>query len=323
MNRSLCRQAKPTSLRRNKRGISTVIGAVFFFAIAMTLTSFFYEVAQNQILMQQYDAQKVTENVDARLQILSGGGVNITLTNRGPIVASVSRLWVIDKTTNTHRAYTLDTDVHPWTTEVITSTSISGWQAMTENNEYTIKVVTSRGNILEPTPFTAVTGRTVSVTSYPPWVSDGVMAVSTSSSETPVPQISRNDKGDPYDGGKVWLSLKNTGSITFFLTFQTRIVFKNTVTGKAYASRLDKWEIFTWTGTRWDMVSSGVISWDKASRAVYPGNVFVVEFETPQEAPGHASNIPSGTYWVYLRLEGFDDNGKSYFQEVYYGTLTF
>ena len=323
--------------------MSSIIGAIFFFVIAMSLIGFSYEVSQKQILMQSHDSMKVTEEVDAELQILPGGHLLLRVKNRGAIPARLTRLWIIDKTDNDHIHYpnnlaqTLDIDVAPWEeTEIRTDESeqeplYSEWVPFDEEHEYSIRLVTELGNIIEPLPFRALSGETVASSSYPPWVSIGDLAVSSQSSpfgetETPVPTLSKDSDGvTPYDGGKAHLSVKNSGDIAFFLTFNSRVVFKATTGSpqKCYASRLNKWWKYTWDGSSWDKVDDGGIDQEKDSKAVYPEEIIVVEFEKPREAPGQGNDIPSGTYRVYLHLSGYDATGNAYFQDVYYGIITF
>lgn len=319
--------------KRGKQGVSTVVGAVFFFVIAITLISFFYEVAENHIIMQQYDAQKVEEKLNFELQVLSGGNLLLIVKNNGPIPAEIIRIWVVDIVENNHTSYpqnlsqTLGIEVAPWERIYINSTEAplnASWIPLSETHTYSIRIVTARGNIIEQDIIRGITGESRTLTTYPPWVSTSETNFSTNPSETPVPQISRDDKGNPYKkGSDVWLSIKNTGTITFFLTVDTKIVFYSEADGKVYAARLKGWKTFRWDGNKWVKDDEGPVEDNKDSLAVYPGNVIVLKFDTPKEAPGHSNTAPSGTYRIYLHVEGYDQTGKTFFQDVYYGEISF
>lgn len=335
MRLCLCRH-KSTRPRRDRRGQATVIGSIFFFVIAMTLITFFYEVAQNQIVMQQHDAERVTEAIDAEL-LVTDVGLIIFVKNNGPISAKLIGLWVIDldkDAPNDPIRYDIPDakcDVFPWEKIEISTDDVNpGWVSLNEEHEYSIRLVTARGNIIEPKPFSAVSGTTVTIVTYPPWVSLGETGFSTDPEETPIPwpEIStKPDEVEAYDGGKLWLSIKNTGEITFFLTFDSRVIFKETAPApgeefpKCYSSSITKWEIREKENGQWKKVSDGTIDQNKDSRAVYPDEVIILEFEKPQEAPGERGDIPPGEYHVYLHLAGYDDNGNAYFQDIYYGIV--
>ncbi len=328
----MCRH-KATRLRRDKRGQATVIGSIFFFMIALSLITFIYEIAQNQIVMQHQDAERVTETVDSELRVLPDGDLVINVENRGPIPVKLIGLWVIDKDDNTHIRYDIPddkSDVFPWEEiEIRTDEDTMNpvWTPLDDEHEYSIRLVTDRGNIIEARPFQAISGETIGASAYPPWVSVGESDFGLNASETPVPTISKNDDGDPYtQGDKVWLSVKNTGNVAFYITRRCRVIFKDTTTGDVYAGEPDSWETYTWDGS-WNKEDSGVIDLKKDSTAVYPyprePYVIVLRFLEPQDIPGQGTKAPSGTYHVYLHLSGYDDTGNLFIQNIYYGEITF
>jgi len=321
----LCRH-KATRLRRDRRGQATVIGSIFFFMIALTLITFIYEIAQNQIVMQHQDAERVTETIDSELLVLPDGDLLIKVKNRGPIPVKLIGLWVIDKNDNIHIRYDIPDekcDVFPWE-EIEINTTIDtmnpDWDPLNETHEYSIKLVTDRGNILEPRPFQAISGETITITGCPPWVSLGETDISLNSSETPVYQLSKAQHSIvAYDGGDGFLSLKNTGDIAFILTINSRVIFRSDATG-VYTGELIEWAI--WDPVEWEEVDAAGIAQGKDSRAIYPGDVVIVKFEKPSGGLETMRDILSGyTYHVYLHLAGYDERGNTYFQDIYYGIV--
>ena len=332
MRLCLCRH-KATRLRRDRRGQATVIGTLFFFMIALSLITFIYEIAQNQIVMQHQDAERVTETVGSELLVLPDGDLFITVENRGSIPVKLIGLWVIDKTENNHTRYDipdLKSDIFPWE-EIEIRTDVDTmnpeWFHLDDEHEYSIRLVTDRGNIIEARPFQAISGETITISAYPPWVSLAESEFSLDPSETPVISISKNNDGDPYTQGDTpWLSIKNSGSVPFIITRRSRLIFKDSTTGDVYASELANWETFTWDGS-WNRDDHGAIDVKKDTKVIYPyprePYLLVLQFLIPMDAPGDGTRAPSGTYQVYLHLSGYDDTGNTFFQNIYYGELTF
>ncbi len=328
----MCRH-KATRLGRDRRGQATVIGSIFFFMIALSLITFIYEIAQNQIVMQHQDAERVTEAIESVLLVLPDGDLLINVENRGSLPVKLIGLWVIDKDANNHTRYELPDDkidLLSWE-EIEISTLVDTlnpvWTPLDDESEYSVRLVTSRGNIIEADPFQAISGETVGVGSYPPWVSVGESEISFNISETPVVNISRNHGGDPYDGRDVWLSVENTGNVGFVLNMMSRVIFKDSTTGRLYSGYLTDWEKFPetepdpggWAGAD----DAGNVNPTHDTHSFYPGDLLVLNFVTPKEVPGGAAsyNLPSGFYQVYVHLAGYDDNGKRYFESMYYGEV--
>jgi len=282
--------------------------------------------------MQHQDAERVTETIDSDILVLPGGNLSINVENRGPIPVKLIGLWVIDKDDNTHTRYDLPDekiDVFPWE-EIEISTDVDMmtpvWTALDDEHEYSIRLVTDRGNIIEARPFQAVSGESITGSTYPPWVSVSYSEMESDPSATPVVELSSDHGGAPYDGKDVWVSAKNTGNVAFVLNMISRAVFKDSSTGRLYSGHLTYWEQFPETEPPGGWTSadvSGDVNPTKDTISVYPGDVVVLNFATPSEIPGGAAihNVPSGSYQVYLHLAGYDDNGKRYYQSVYYGEV--
>ena len=103
------------NFRRNRKGIGTVFGMVFFLLIVMIVfASFVLILSQNTGLEQtviqarQMDNDKAKEQVeisklyDAALFSVVGNSITVkcNLTNTGTIIVQLNRLWVEDLTTN-------------------------------------------------------------------------------------------------------------------------------------------------------------------------------------------------------------------------------
>lgn len=320
-------KGKKMILLKDRRGQATVIGSVFFFMIAVTLIYFIYEIAQNQIVMQHQDAERVTETVNSEILVLPEGNLAINVENRGPIPVKLIGLWVIDKTDNNHIRYDIPdekSDVFPWEEiEIHTDEDMMNppWDPLNDENEYSIRLVTARGNIIEARPFQAISGETIGAGAYPPWVSLGESEFIWESEETPI--ISISDKPDDdvaYTGGKGYLSLKNTAEITFYLTFNSRVVFKSISETETsyYSSRLSKWFVYT-DFPDWDEESRGDISYIEDSKAIRKDDVIILEFLTPKDS--EVGSIQSDEYRVYLHISGYDESGNTYYQSIHYGTI--
>jgi len=99
-----------------------------------------------------------------------------------------------------------------------------------------------------------------------------------------------------------------------------------TETNKSYTAVLDRWYLYTFERGDWKLLDQGYISPYVDSRAIYPGMVVVLEFSTPSEVPGSTDvkyRIKSGTYDVYLLLDGYDEFGRKFTLTIYYGTVSF
>lgn len=328
------------SIRRQDKGFATVIGAIFFLLTSMLIVTFMFEAHRKQMEMYNYEREVLRERVDVTITISRTLGFNMTIDNNGHETVEIIRFWVIDLTGNTHYNYSLPIGkrVIPSHHKVnIQSHEISGFTTLIVGRYYAFRLITARGNIIEPNPIKALPGNIAST--YPqytieiptlPWVSNATIIISRSRTETPVYNISRkHDETLPYDGGKAYLSIKNIYDITIFLTGQSRIVFKGlTEPYKSYASHLSKWYIYIWDekDRKWRLVDSNDVTHSHDTIAIYKNMVIVLEFETPSEVPGDPQaryKIVSGKYDVYLLLEGYDTLGRKFISTVYYGVVRF
>ncbi len=142
-------------------------------------------------------------------------------------------------------------------------------------------------------------------------------------SEAPITSISdKPGEDDAYTGGKGYLSLKNTGEITFYLTFNSRVVFKTAaVETRYYSTILSHWYKYYYDDPDWRSESDGGIADNKDAMPMSPGDVFILEFEKPQETVGSGDFISPGEYRVYLHISGYDESGNTYYQSIHYGII--
>jgi hypothetical protein len=130
-------QAATRHLKRDKRGISTVIVVMLSLALLVT-------VVGNMVLwsyqMNELDMQRIQENVTLKNVTTTKAGTNFEVKNNGPTGVRILAIWVDDATT--HKRYTADLFLNPGETETYTRKDIS------LPKDYTIvKVVTERGNL--------------------------------------------------------------------------------------------------------------------------------------------------------------------------------
>jgi hypothetical protein len=140
--------------KRGRRGEASAIGTVFFVVIAIILVSFLYEISQSNITTNQYAQEAMEENVTCSCQYIGNGNILIDAVNNGRLPATLTRLWVIDETNNTHYAYSLNITISPWSETKIYSDNASiipksNWTAVTTAHDYLIRLITQRGNTAE------------------------------------------------------------------------------------------------------------------------------------------------------------------------------
>lgn len=124
--------------RKNKRGISTVIVVVLSLVILVV-------VVENVVIwgynMNQYDWERMHEYLSI-LNVTSGpsGGSNFSFENNGPLTVQVVSVWVDNLTLHSH--YEVDYFIN-------SGMNASFFNAIINlpDGQYTVKAVTSRGNI--------------------------------------------------------------------------------------------------------------------------------------------------------------------------------
>ena len=138
---------------RTRRGLSTVVGAVFFVIAATTVISYISysmnsidEFSQSVIVAETENINRGLEGIVITRATIVGGEFNVTVSNTGSLPVHLTRLWVVDDNTVTPDARAdLDVRINPGYQQynIGQSTGISADSSIS----YNLKVVTERGNI--------------------------------------------------------------------------------------------------------------------------------------------------------------------------------
>jgi hypothetical protein len=140
----------------NRRGISTVVGAVFFviiFTTAVTFVTYDMNLLNNFtsafVTKSQSDADANHEEFSITKVTLANNKFNITVQNSGNIPITIDRLWVENKTDITWGTskYNINQIVYPGNSLSEIGQSLPLYAKPTQG--YDIKLVTMRGNVKE------------------------------------------------------------------------------------------------------------------------------------------------------------------------------
>jgi hypothetical protein len=140
----------------NRRGISTVVGAVFFviiFTTAVTFVTYDMNLINNFtdafVTKSQSDADTNHEGFSVTKVTVDNNKFNITVQNSGNIPITINRLWVQNKTDITWGTskYDINQVVYPGNSLTKIGQSIPLYAKSTQG--YDLKLVTMRGNVKE------------------------------------------------------------------------------------------------------------------------------------------------------------------------------
>ncbi|MDE1770319.1 MAG: hypothetical protein KGI28_07200 [Thaumarchaeota archaeon] len=140
----------------DRRGISTVVGAVFFIIIFTTAISFVtYDMnllnnfTDAFVTKSQTDADANHEQFSITKVTLDNNKFNITVQNSGNIPITIDRLWIQNKTDVTWGTskYVINQMVYPGNSLTKIGQSLPLYAKSTQG--YDIKLVTMRGNVKE------------------------------------------------------------------------------------------------------------------------------------------------------------------------------
>ena len=140
-------------MRMSKRGISTVLGSVIFVSIMLimvtllgwmlTQASSYNEAAQQR---NQLDWERQNEHLRAISLIMDedSNSFFIMIENTGAVTATIDTIWLI--VPSLHTFYSVEITMNPGnvTTYVFTQTDVT----LDPYGEYTLRLVTTRGNIV-------------------------------------------------------------------------------------------------------------------------------------------------------------------------------
>jgi len=138
---------------RKRRGLSTVVGAVFF-VIAVTTTIAYVshsmnsisDFSQSVIVLQSENTNRGNEQIEITSVTIDGGKFNITVVNTGSLVANLTRLWVANESLSppTHEKGDLNQIVNFG--DSVSNIGQNLGISASSTDAYTLKVVTGRGN---------------------------------------------------------------------------------------------------------------------------------------------------------------------------------
>jgi hypothetical protein len=142
---------------KNKRGVGTVVGAVFFVLVLLGgFSTIIWEITEYDNYMQvvndrdQLDWEKQNEIIEITGVCITGDSLNISVLNNGAVVAHLVNLWVteyVDEVTaNWHEAFQIDYYVNSGSTIVGIGQDIETLEVDSQFT-YTVKIVTERGNV--------------------------------------------------------------------------------------------------------------------------------------------------------------------------------
>jgi len=142
---------------RNKRGVSTVIGAVFFVLVLLGgFSTIIWEITEYDNYIQvvnerdHSDWEKQNEIIEITGVYVTGDSLNISVVNNGAVVAHLVNLWVteyVDEVTaNWHEAFQIDYYVNSGSTIAGIGQGIETLEVDSQFT-YIVKIVTERGNI--------------------------------------------------------------------------------------------------------------------------------------------------------------------------------
>lgn len=140
----------------NRRGISTVVGAVFFiiiFTTAVTFVTYDMNLLNNFtsafVTKSQADADANHEEFSVTKVTINNNKFNITVQNSGNIPVSINRLWVQNKSDITWGTskYDVNQVIYPGNSLAQIGQSLPLYAKPTQG--YDLKLVTMRGNVKE------------------------------------------------------------------------------------------------------------------------------------------------------------------------------
>jgi len=138
---------------RNRRGLSTVVGAVFFVIAATTVISYISysmntidQFAESVIVKEAENINRGLEDITISQITIVGGEFNMTVVNTGSLPVHLTRLWVIDEDSTTpDKKADLDVRINPGNEKynIGQGTGIAADSTVS----YSLKTVTERGNL--------------------------------------------------------------------------------------------------------------------------------------------------------------------------------
>lgn len=128
-------------------------------------------------------------------------------------------------------------------------------------------------------------------------------------------QIPSPDVGLPgygtYDNSDIGtISVFNPGPTDVWITYESRVVFEDEITGTPYASFIISADSMT-------------VNNNQDSPIIEASTTSILEFDIPRAQPGNVSSqlIPEGRYKMFVFLDGYDSAGQVFFQTTPIGIV--
>ena len=139
---------------------------------------------------------------------------------------------------------------------------------------------------------------------------DVVSGLGSSFLQTPNPDRAFSGYATYDNGGQGTISVFNSSDNDNWITYQSRVIFEDEITGTSYAAFI--------TGAAPEAIES-----NKDSPVILSGTVGVFEFEKPRTQPGNSSSevVPEGRYLMYVFLDGYDSTGQAFIQTSLIGIV--
>jgi len=138
---------------RNRRGLSTVVGAVFFVIAATTVMTYISfsmntidQFAESVIVQEAENINRGLEDITISKISIDGGEFNMTVVNTGSLPVHLTRLWITDEDSAVpDKKIDLDVRINPGkeAIKIGQGTGVSADSAIS----YSLKAVTERGNL--------------------------------------------------------------------------------------------------------------------------------------------------------------------------------
>ena len=105
---------------KSRRGLSTVVGAVFFVIAATTVITYISysmnsidEFAQSVIVSEAENINRGMEEISISQITIVGGEFNATVVNTGSLPVKLTRLWVVNEDTGVNSKADLNETINP------------------------------------------------------------------------------------------------------------------------------------------------------------------------------------------------------------------
>jgi len=142
----------PPRLLKGTRGVSTVIGAIFFVVILLMGSSLlilearqYNEYIQAVNERNRLDWERQNEAIEIESTSVVDGKLNLTVKNKGSVTAHLVSLWITERPATLHKSFPISCNIRPG--ETVTNVGQELEVQLSPERTYEVKLVTERGNI--------------------------------------------------------------------------------------------------------------------------------------------------------------------------------